>query len=141
LDFLDYRAFNLHASFLPFNRGAHPVLWSILENTPFGISIHRIDEGLDTGPIFIQKRLEIVNDQQSIRTIYDYANQELVKLFCTTWAILRSGQYSLLEQKGCGTYHKSVQSKPFMELLDKSWDSSVTEARLLYSNYLKSKSE
>eukprot|EP00392_Amoebophrya_sp_AT5.2_P019205 g19951.t1 len=39
------RIINLHISYLPYNRGADPNLWSILERTPPGVTIHHIDEG------------------------------------------------------------------------------------------------
>ena len=42
---------NLHPSFLPHNRGMHPYYWSIVENTPAGVSIHFIDERIDAGRI------------------------------------------------------------------------------------------
>ena len=50
---------NLHISYLPYNRGSHPNLWSHLENTPIGVAIHRIDEGIDTGPILLRKKIYI----------------------------------------------------------------------------------
>ena len=43
--------FNIHLSYLPFNRGAHPNFWSFIDNTPAGVSIHKIDKGIDTGEI------------------------------------------------------------------------------------------
>ena len=36
-------AINLHISYLPYNRGAHPNFWSFIDNTPKGVSIHEID--------------------------------------------------------------------------------------------------
>ena len=47
--------FNLHISYLPYNRGAHPNFWSFYDNTPSGVTIHLIDNGIDTGPIVRQK--------------------------------------------------------------------------------------
>ena len=35
---------NLHISYLPFNKGAHPNFWSHFNNTPSGVSIHEIFE-------------------------------------------------------------------------------------------------
>ena len=46
---------NLHIGYLPFNKGYYPNLWSHLEGTPCGVSIHKIDKGIDTGEILIQK--------------------------------------------------------------------------------------
>ena len=34
---------NVHIGFLPYNRGAHPNFWSFMENTPSGVTIHKID--------------------------------------------------------------------------------------------------
>ena len=50
---------NLHISYLPYNRGAHPSFWSFYEDTPSGVSIHLIDNGIDTGPILYQKLIFI----------------------------------------------------------------------------------
>ena len=48
---------NLHISYLPFNRGSHPNFWSHFDDTPSGVTIHLIDEGIDTGPYLFQKRV------------------------------------------------------------------------------------
>ena len=45
LDAVRGQAINLHISLLPWNRGADPNLWSFLDDTPKGITIHYIDSG------------------------------------------------------------------------------------------------
>jgi methionyl-tRNA formyltransferase len=51
---------NLHASLLPRHRGAAPIQWALLEGDPeTGISLMQMDEGLDTGPVFTQRRIVI----------------------------------------------------------------------------------
>jgi methionyl-tRNA formyltransferase len=45
---------NLHPSYLPFNRGKYPAYWAIVDDTPFGATIHRVDAGVDTGGILWQ---------------------------------------------------------------------------------------
>src|SRR6202012_119636 len=51
---------NLHASLLPKYRGAAPIQWAIAqgENTT-GVTTMRIDAGLDTGDILLQKEVAI----------------------------------------------------------------------------------
>jgi methionyl-tRNA formyltransferase len=47
---------NVHPSLLPRHRGAAPVLWAIRNGDPeIGVTAHRVDEGLDTGPILAQR--------------------------------------------------------------------------------------
>jgi methionyl-tRNA formyltransferase len=51
---------NVHASLLPRYRGAAPVAWAIIRGErETGITTFRMDEGLDTGPILLQRATEI----------------------------------------------------------------------------------
>jgi methionyl-tRNA formyltransferase len=51
---------NIHASLLPRWRGAAPIERAILAGDSFtGISIMQMDAGLDTGPVLLQRRLEV----------------------------------------------------------------------------------
>src|SRR5437899_7750674 len=55
---------NLHASLLPRHRGAAPVQAAILGgDRESGITVMYMDEGLDTGDILLQSRLEIAADE------------------------------------------------------------------------------
>jgi methionyl-tRNA formyltransferase len=55
-----YGAINIHPSLLPQYRGPEPLFW-IYRNgeRTTGVTIHRVDENLDTGPIIDQRELEI----------------------------------------------------------------------------------
>jgi methionyl-tRNA formyltransferase len=129
-------ALNLHTSLLPHNRGAHPVLWSILERTPLGVTIHQVDSGIDTGPILFQKELTLSNYEKTLRQVYDEVNEELVKLFCTNWQNVLAGHFQFQSQIGTGTYHRSAQAKDFLVTLENSWDTSIKDARRCYAKFL-----
>jgi methionyl-tRNA formyltransferase len=54
---------NLHASLLPKYRGAAPIQWAIAEGeTVTGVTTMRIDAGLDTGDILLQREMPIAAD-------------------------------------------------------------------------------
>jgi len=54
---------NLHASLLPKYRGAAPIQWAIANGeTVTGVTTMRIDAGLDTGDILMQRELPILRD-------------------------------------------------------------------------------
>lgn len=60
LDLPRYGDINLHASLLPKYRGAAPMQWAIANGeTVTGVTTMRIDEGLDTGDILLQKEMPI----------------------------------------------------------------------------------
>ena len=55
-----YGAINVHASLLPKYRGASPIQWAVLKGEKItGVTIMKMDEGLDTGPILAQKVVPI----------------------------------------------------------------------------------
>jgi methionyl-tRNA formyltransferase len=55
---------NIHASLLPKYRGAAPIQRVILNNeSSTGLTIMKMDEGLDTGPILYQKEIPILKDE------------------------------------------------------------------------------
>ena len=56
-------AWNVHASLLPAYRGAAPIERAIMAGeSETGVSIMRMDEGLDTGPVALQYRTPIPTD-------------------------------------------------------------------------------
>jgi methionyl-tRNA formyltransferase len=66
LDLPEYGNINLHASLLPKYRGAAPIQWAIAKGeTVTGVTTMRINEGLDTGDILLQKELAILDDDTS----------------------------------------------------------------------------
>jgi methionyl-tRNA formyltransferase len=58
---------NLHASLLPKYRGAAPIQWAIACGEQVtGATTMRIDEGLDTGPILLQRELPILENDTAV---------------------------------------------------------------------------
>lgn len=64
LDLPRHGALNLHPSLLPRHRGATPIPAAILAGDPeSGVTLMRMDEGLDTGPIVAQRRVPLTGDE------------------------------------------------------------------------------
>jgi methionyl-tRNA formyltransferase len=62
---------NIHTSLLPRWRGAAPIQRAIQAgDKETGITIMQMDEGLDTGPVLLQKKCSIVNDETA-ETLHD----------------------------------------------------------------------
>src|SRR5580704_1201891 len=60
IDLPQFGNINLHASLLPKYRGAAPIQWAIARGeTATGVTTMRIDAGLDTGDILLQKEIPI----------------------------------------------------------------------------------
>jgi len=64
LEALPRGCINVHGSLLPRYRGAAPVQWAVIHGEPeTGVSIMQLDEGMDTGPVFLERRVAIDPDE------------------------------------------------------------------------------
>ena len=104
-----FRPINLHISYLPFNRGAHPNFWSHFEDTPVGVTIHKIDEGLDTGDILVQEHVELNKEKLSFQLSYTLLRAEVERLLRNNIDAITEGAIAAKPQIGAGTFHRKDQ--------------------------------
>ena len=103
---------NTHPSLLPHNRGKHYNFWAIVEEAPFGVSLHRVDSGVDSGDIVAQKQIEY-DWCDNGGTLYHKAQKEMVTLFRETYPSLRNGQLQRRPQDlRSGSLHKAAELHP-----------------------------
>ena len=100
LDALGGNVVNLHNSFLPFNRGADPNIWSILEGTPRGVTLHYMTAGLDKGSIIAQRLVGACGPEATLASSY-----EVYGCLCLVWILGRdekrtAGEGELSFRKG-----------------------------------------
>ncbi|MGA9471850.1 MAG: formyltransferase family protein [Terriglobales bacterium] len=122
LSLLPRGCLNLHPAFLPFNRGAHPNVWSIVDRTPAGVTLHSIDEGIDTGDIICQKKVSVMptDTGESLYHKLECAGLELLR---EAWPAIESGQIRRAAQTlESGTSHKVSDASGIDEIdLQKSY--------------------
>ena len=93
---------NLHMSYLPYNRGAHPNFWSFVNNTVKGVTIHEIDQGIDTGKIILQKSIKFdlkKNPKMTFKQTYNILFKELENLFIKNFKKIIFNRYKCKENK------------------------------------------
>ncbi len=121
---------NLHISYLPYNRGAHPNFWSFFENTPHGVTIHLIDDGIDTGPILFQKYVHFDDSKVTFANSYQTLFREVESLFISHLAAILECDWEAKPQQGIGSVHSSDDLPSDF----RGWDSNVgTEIERLHS--------
>jgi len=102
---------NIHPAMLPFNRGANPNVWSIIDGTPAGVTIHFIDEGVDTGNIIAQK-LILIDSTDTGGSLYRKLELAAVDLFAETWPLIAAGRMpSVPQEPDRGTFHQVADLK------------------------------
>jgi len=95
---------NLHIAYLPFNKGAHPNFWSFYDGTPSGVSLHLIDEGIDTGPILYQKKIKFDHEKTFAET-YKRLKKEIEGLFIENIQSILEKEWTERKQIEKGTLH------------------------------------
>ena len=103
-------ALNIHASLLPRWRGAAPIQRALLagdEHT--GVSIMKMDAGLDTGPVMAQQRVAIAADEDA-GTLHDKLAQLGAELMVACLADIERGQAHTAPQPAVGvTYARKIE--------------------------------
>jgi methionyl-tRNA formyltransferase len=83
---------NLHASLLPKYRGAAPIQWSLIRGeTVTGVTTMRIDVGLDTGDILLQREVGI-QDEDTAESLSHRLSQVGADLMAETLHRLERGE-------------------------------------------------
>ena len=90
--------FNVHASLLPKLRGAAPIQWSIIRgDAETGVSIMRMEAGLDTGPVAAMRRLPITDDDTT-GTLSGKLSELGAALLVETLPAILEGRLALVPQ-------------------------------------------
>lgn len=106
---------NIHPSLLPFYRGPVPTAWSILYNEKYtGITIHKIDKGIDTGDILIQKKININNDETGFE-LYTKCMSLGSKLLIKNFNKIINNKIKPNKQKGIGSYYGKLKKINFID--------------------------
>jgi methionyl-tRNA formyltransferase len=117
-------AWNVHASLLPKYRGAAPIERSIMAGEPeSGVTIIRMDEGLDTGPMALQRPLPIPPDMtggELSELLAGLGAEAVVEVLNQ----IEAGTVNLIEQD---SLHATYAPKLLDEDLEIRWDRSVED--------------
>lgn len=98
LDLPEFGCLNVHASLLPKYRGAAPVNWAIARGEKVtGVTIMRMDEGMDTGDILLTREIPI-DDDDTGETLSGKLSAAGAELLLQSLDCLRKGDLHALKQ-------------------------------------------
>lgn len=91
LELAPYGCINVHASLLPKYRGAAPIQWAVIDGEPeTGVTIMRMDEGLDTGDMISKVTVPVSADETG-GSLFDKLSEAGAKLLVETLPSLEEG--------------------------------------------------
>ena len=93
------KTINCHAGKLPFYRGRNILNWALInDEKEFGITIHYMDEGIDTGDIILQKIFPIT-DMDNYSTLLERAYEKCASLLFQAIIKIKDGTVNRKTQK------------------------------------------
>ena len=133
INLINSNCYNIHPSLLPYNRGYHPNFWSFYDNTPCGVTIHCIDNNIDTGKIIAQTEVHF-DDKETLKSSYELLRNCSISLFKIVYPLLRKGidkdKLKINDINIGKTNFKSDFDNVF-EILPKGWDTEISFVRSL----------
>ncbi len=89
---------NCHAGKLPFYRGRNILNWALInDEKDFGITVHFVDEGIDTGDI-IKQQLYSITDADDYNSLLNLAYVECAKILYSSIKEIQNGNYRRIVQ-------------------------------------------
>jgi|LFRM01.1.fsa_nt_gb methionyl-tRNA formyltransferase len=112
---------NLHPAYLPYNRGWNTPTWAILDQTPYGATLHWVDEGIDSGDIALQKKLEIL-PEDTAHSLYQRVLALELEVFSEAIPLLLRDELPRIPQNEHGTSYRKADLSRIQKLeLDESY--------------------
>lgn len=136
LDLPEHGVINLHPAYLPYNRGWHTPTWAIWEETPYGATLHFMNEEVDAGDIIARKKIEI-RPEDTADSLYSRVKELEFDLFKETWPSLASFTYNQTpqsEEKSTQHTKEDIQEIQKLDLEKVSRKDFIRRLRSLTTN-------
>jgi len=102
---------NIHGSLLPRWRGAAPIQWTVISGDRYGgITTMKMNEGLDTGDILLQRRVEL-DPQETGGSLFEKLSVMGADLIAETLKALEEGSVEPLPQPEEGSTYAPMLSR------------------------------
>ncbi|ABI68041.1 methionyl-tRNA formyltransferase [Syntrophomonas wolfei] len=93
------RFYNIHYALLPRFRGMHGLVWGIInDEKEVGYTLHLVDDGIDSGPIYHQGKV-LIKEDDDIITLRNKIDQLLYKEIGTIFQKIENGELKAVEQR------------------------------------------
>jgi methionyl-tRNA formyltransferase len=131
--------FNIHFSDLPKYKGMYTSVWPILNNeSTSGVTMHRIDRGIDTGDI-VAKRVFPISPSWTARDLYCHYVKEAGKLFIQYFSRVVNGDFFSTPQSCQNASYYSRASIDFasvsVDLAKTAWEISAQIRAFTFPEY------
>lgn len=112
---------NKHSALLPAFRGLFPVFWALESGSPVGVTVHKVDAGVDTGEILYQK----IYNHPEFKSVFQYYQKiygDLADSLLSAIEILNEKkEKQLVDMALPSSYHGLPTASDYQLLKNKGW--------------------
>lgn len=128
LDMPRFGCVNVHASLLPKYRGASPIQWAVLNgDSVTGVTIMRMDEGIDTGDMILTKEV-VIDAEETGGSLFEKLSEEGAHLCVKAMELIQNGT-AVYTPQDCSKATHTAKIKKEMGNID--WSKDVQEIERL----------
>lgn len=115
--------FNFHTALLPNNRGSRPIPWAIIKGEEnAGITLHRMNTGVDDGPMVDQEAV-VIQDDDTAASVYEKLMQGAKRMFERSLPHFADGSLTLTEQDASKATYQ-LRGEPFGGQIHCDWNAA-----------------
>lgn len=119
--------FNLHTGYLPWNKGAHPNVWPLIDSSPAGVALHIMTPQLDEGDIVYREKVEVW-ETDNAKTLYEKLESLSPKVLLKGLEGYFNKELKPFKPECEGTYHNH---KEFLSLFEIDLDKKTSAGELI----------
>jgi methionyl-tRNA formyltransferase len=102
-------------------------VWSWIDDTPKGFTIHYIDDGVDTGDIILRCESKMmVSNEHTLRSSYLFLHAQLQEEFMENWCWIRRSGSGYRQAVG-SSYHRAKDLDKYLLFMAEGWDTPISE--------------
>jgi len=121
---------NTHPSLLPFHKGSLPVFWSTLLGSALGVTLHKIEPGLDSGDIISQQPI-LYDEGMTFKEVHATARATIVEHINSLLSKVRRGEpvNTHPQVPSISSHHLLKDGNALLSKLPLKWDTTIRDAR------------
>ena len=122
---------NTHPSLLPFHKGSLPVFWSTLLGSALGITLHKIEPGLDSGDIISQQQI-LYDERMTFKEVHAIARSIIIENLKSLLSKVSQAApvHSYPQAPSISSHHLLKDGNALLSKLPLNWNTTIRDARI-----------
>lgn len=108
---------NSHPGILPQAKGMDVVAHSIINKIPLGVTVFKVDTGIDSGPILLKRDLKLSTKGKKLHEIESLVEELAADLMIVAVETIKSGDYRFVEQLPEGKIFNSLKYSTYKKVV------------------------